>query len=94
MIRNSKKQKRKPTKQWYYLVLVGRAPGVYSDWEECKKRVVNFAGAWQKKYDNPFEPSKIYNLYMDGKYDYRQKKVKPHQVQIFQIDPDTGDINL
>ncbi|MGE5424759.1 MAG: viroplasmin family protein [Syntrophothermus sp.] len=34
----------------YYVVWVGRLPGVYSDWERCKREVDNFEGAKYKSF--------------------------------------------
>jgi hypothetical protein len=32
-------------KQTFYAVKVGRTPGTYLTWEECKEQVINFSGA-------------------------------------------------
>lgn len=37
-------------KKKYYVVWVGRQPGVYSTWEECKKQVTGFVEAKFKSY--------------------------------------------
>ncbi|MBS1918468.1 MAG: ribonuclease H family protein [Bacteroidetes bacterium] len=37
-------------KQKYYVVWEGREPGIYSNWEECKKQVDGFVGARYKSF--------------------------------------------
>ena len=32
-------------KKQYYVVLVGRTPGIYTNWEDCEKQVKKFKGA-------------------------------------------------
>lgn len=34
----------------YYVVHIGRTPGIYSNWEECKKQIDKFDGAIFKKF--------------------------------------------
>ena len=35
-----------------YAVHVGRVPGVYTTWEECKKQVNGFSGTKHKSFKN------------------------------------------
>ncbi len=35
----------------YYAVAVGRVPGIYSTWEECKRQVLGCKGAKYKKFE-------------------------------------------
>lgn len=39
----------------YYVVWVGAEPGVYTDWENCKKQVDSFPGAKYKSYKSKEE---------------------------------------
>lgn len=57
-------------KKKFYVVWMGKVPGIYEDWEDCKKQVENFPGAsfksfpnlaeareaLEKGYQQPFEP--------------------------------------
>lgn len=36
----------------YYVVWIGHLPGVYSDWDMCKKQIVGFEGAKYKSFPN------------------------------------------
>lgn len=36
----------------YYAVRVGRNPGIYTDWKDCKKEVIGMKGAVYRKFDN------------------------------------------
>ncbi|MBU5668679.1 ribonuclease H family protein [Peptoniphilus sp. MSJ-1] len=36
----------------YYAVRVGRNPGIYKTWDECKREVTGFKGASYKKFSN------------------------------------------
>lgn len=36
----------------YYAVAVGRTPGIFTTWDECKQSVIGYAGAKYKKFDN------------------------------------------
>ena len=42
----------KSDNQKYYAVKVGREPGIYTDWDSCKKQVYKFKGAIYKSFDN------------------------------------------
>ena len=37
-------------KQNYYVVLVGRTPGIYTNWEDCKSQVNGYKGAKYKGF--------------------------------------------
>lgn len=43
----------------YYAVRIGRTPGVYSTWEECKEQVDGFSGAVYKSFSS-FETAEDY----------------------------------
>lgn len=36
----------------YYAVKIGRNPGIYNNWEDCKKEVNGFSGAIYKKFNS------------------------------------------
>lgn len=36
----------------YYAVRVGRTPGIYYNWEACKRQIYQYKGAVYKKFDN------------------------------------------
>ncbi|KAK1661301.1 hypothetical protein QYE76_049460 [Lolium multiflorum] len=42
-------------KMTYYVVFEGRVPGVYEEWEECKKQVHKFSGNCYKGYPTRYE---------------------------------------
>ncbi|KAK1643058.1 hypothetical protein QYE76_060863 [Lolium multiflorum] len=44
-----------PPKMTYYVVFEGRVPGVYEEWEECKKQVHKFSGNCYKGYPTRHE---------------------------------------
>ena len=44
---------------WYYAVRVGRAPGIYTSWDSCKKQVQNYKGAVYKKFPT-FEEAQVF----------------------------------
>ena len=37
-------------KQKYYVVWVGKKPGIYTDWKECERQIRNFDGAVYKSF--------------------------------------------
>lgn len=43
------------TVQKYYAVRIGRTPGIYLNWSDCKKQVENFQGAKYKSFITPEE---------------------------------------
>ncbi|OSD07896.1 ribonuclease H-like protein [Trametes coccinea BRFM310] len=40
------------TKPGFYAVAIGRKPGIYTNWDECKAQVLNYNGAKYKKLAN------------------------------------------
>ena len=42
----------KKTKKPFYAVRIGRAPGIYLSWEECKEQVNGFPSAAYKSFTN------------------------------------------
>lgn len=47
-------------KQKYYVVWVGREPGIYVTWPECQKQVDQFEGAKYKSYESKAEAEVAY----------------------------------
>jgi len=45
----------------YYAVRIGYLPGIYYNWEDCKKNVLSFKGAKYKKFDNILEAKNFIN---------------------------------
>lgn len=47
-------------KQKYYVVWVGKQPGVYASWPECQRQVDQFEGAKYKSYESKAEAEAAY----------------------------------
>jgi ribonuclease HI len=47
--------KRAPKKTKWYVVWIGRSPGVYPSWEKCKEQVEGFNGSKYKAFDTLME---------------------------------------
>ncbi len=71
----------------YYAVKIGRKPGIYNTWDDCKKQVNGYSGAVYKSFsdvseakvfigkgqkDSNLESSDII-AYVDGSYDDEKK---------------------
>ncbi len=39
-------------KKYYYAVKDGKVPGIYFNWEDCKKQVIGYKGAVYKKFES------------------------------------------
>lgn len=50
----------------YYVVFVGRNPGVYDDWSDAKEQVENFPGAKYRGYASSAEATSAYRRYDSG----------------------------
>ena len=50
----------------YYAVAIGRKPGIYNTWEECKKQVIGSSYARYKKFDTETAAKQFCQL--NGKY--------------------------
>src|SRR5690242_18996060 len=46
-------------KQKFYAVRKGRQPGIYSDWDSCKRQVEGFAGAQYKSFSTREEAARF-----------------------------------
>ena len=62
----------------YYAVKVGRSPGVYSTWNECKKMVDGFPGAVYKSFTNKEEAEKFVAQKEDDKFIIDQNHVEAY----------------
>ncbi|WEK54738.1 MAG: ribonuclease H family protein [Candidatus Cohnella colombiensis] len=49
-------------KQKYYVVWVGKVPGVYTSWSECQEQVNQFTDAKYKSYESKSEAETAYQL--------------------------------
>src|ERR1043165_2211672 len=57
-----------------YVVYVGRVPGVYEDWEECRRQVHRFSGNSYKGYPTREEAEARYVFYLG--YQRRRDRMK------------------
>lgn len=48
-------------KQKYYVVWVGKNPGIYKSWDECRRQVLGVKGAQYKSYVTKEEAQKAYD---------------------------------
>lgn len=49
------------SKSKFYVVWVGRIPGIYTSWQECEAQVKEFDGAKFKSYPTELEAKRAYN---------------------------------
>ena len=47
-------------KQKYYVVWVGRQPGVYDNWSDCEEQILNFPGAKYKSFSSSAEATRAF----------------------------------
>lgn len=47
-------------KQKYYVVWVGKVPGIYTSWDECQQQVNQYTGAKFKAFESKVEAEKAY----------------------------------
>ena len=50
----------------WYVVYKGRVPGVYDDWEDCRRQVHRFSGNSYKGYNTRAEAEARYTRYLAG----------------------------
>ena len=48
----------------WYVVYKGRVPGVYDDWEDCRRQVHRFSGNSYKGYNTMAEAEARYTRYL------------------------------
>lgn len=44
----------------FYVVIRGIVPGIYTDWEECRKQIDGYSGALFKGFNNEKDAAKYY----------------------------------
>ncbi|KAK1606219.1 hypothetical protein QYE76_029892 [Lolium multiflorum] len=60
-----------------YVVYKGRVPGVYDDWEDCRRQVHRFSGNSYKGYPTRVEAEGRYARYLAGEMrDMRRNRMK------------------
>ena len=62
-------------KKKYYVVWKGREPGIFTDWDSCKKQVDKFTGARYKSFRTKEEAEAAFG----GKYVKSTKTCSPHR---------------
>ena len=56
-----------------YVVYIGRIPGVYDDWEDCRRQVHRFSGNSYKGYPTRAEAEARYMRYLAGERRERRR---------------------
>ena len=56
-----------------YVVYKGKVPGVYDDWEECRRQVHRFSGNSYKGYTTRAEAEDRYAVYLAGERRERRR---------------------
>ena len=56
-----------------YVVYIGKVPGVYDDWEECRRQVNRFSGNSYKGYPTWAEAEARYARYLAGERRERRR---------------------
>jgi len=64
----------KKAKQKYYVVWRGFKPGIYTQWEECKKQVIGFDHAQYKSFASLEEAERAYDNSYDNIRELKGKK--------------------
>ena len=64
----------------YYVVWVGRKPGIYTEWEECKEQVHKFKGARYKSFHSKVYAEEAYRGKPEDYSYYAKKSVIPKKV--------------
>ena len=59
-----------------YVVYNGKVPGVYDDWEECRRQVHRFSGNSYKGYTTGAEAEARYARYLAGERERRRNRMK------------------
>jgi viroplasmin and RNaseH domain-containing protein len=57
----------------WYVVYRGQVPGVYDDWEDCRRQVYRFSGNSYKGYNTRVEAEARYARYLVGERRNRMK---------------------
>lgn len=56
----------------FYAVQIGKVPGIYNTWDECKAQIDGFPGAKYKSYKSKEDAEKFVNGELD--YDHKEKE--------------------
>ena len=59
----------------WYVVYKGKVPGVYDDWEECRRQVHHFSGNSYKGYTTRAEAESRYARYLAGERRERSRNL-------------------
>lgn len=73
------------SKSKFYVVWLGRKPGIYTSWEECKNQVFKFEGAKYKSFKTIEEAEKAFSA-DQNKYNI----AKQYDIKLI----DTNEINI
>ena len=69
-----------------YVVYKGKVPGVYDDWEECRKQVHRFSGNSYKGYPTRVEAEARYARYLVGeRRERRRNRMKTNFIAMMLI---------
>lgn len=63
-------------KQKYYVVWEGKQPGIYTDWKECERQILNYDGARYKSFQSKELAEKAYH---DDPGKYIGKDMRIHE---------------
>lgn len=63
-------------KQKYYVVWEGKQPGIYTDWKECERQILNYDGARYKSFQSKELAEKAYH---DDPGEYIGKDMRIHE---------------
>jgi ribonuclease HI len=73
----------------YYVVWVGRNPGIYGSWDECQSQVKDFEGARHKSFPNEAQAVEAFRGNM---WDYLGKKSKTVKPVYAAVMKDLGEV--
>lgn len=71
------------TKNKYYVVWQGRHPGIYDDWEVCKKEIIGCKGALYKGFPDLRSAEEAYKM---GHAAFKKANPTPQSVETIQTD--------
>jgi ribonuclease HI len=66
----------------YYVVWVGKTPGVYSTWGDCQKQIMGFEGAKYMSFPNQEQAAMALRKGMDSYLGKKKKPIKPGETNI------------
>ncbi|XP_058222744.1 uncharacterized protein LOC131332488 [Rhododendron vialii] len=53
-------------KRFYYVVFIGKVPGIYESWIACSEQVTRFSGAVFKKYPSLEEAKNAWSVFVES----------------------------